>query len=830
MFRDLIGKGVELTNIGLQQGYIKEDGSVSTSVDTDHSKWVTTDFIKGGRDFLLYLNSGYYIVKGGVYDSEGNFIRNYHMYYLARKYYNNTQLSFHLHKDYQMRLCIIYNSQAPTHVTVRNNLQPERDITIDENIIDQFVYVDLNYFKLMESTDPSYPDAVMRAEHICSFIDDQRYKTDNECVQGTSYTDQREVPGRVGNEKSPYTYLTCWHNPRGVVYTENIQNHVSEYGYNYTSNKVNCKLWYGLNCTNCVDFVTGSYVLYYVGDYAAGGIVGTNRVIPESDCSNLKPLDIVQNSHHVWCIVAIYLDANDRVRFIRCAESGGGDDGTAMCLYTPESLHCRLQDEEYGVYRLKKAINVRPEPELDYIPSNLNDDFTPIIYNDDVCTMLGDKAPFMWGDPIFINVKRNVGWENLVIKKWNEINEQYETFQNIDITSPVTYTTKISNGDWIDVSLNSYFPYGGTEYGKYIAYCTAHGKNIFDKTQPFLKYTSTKAYWIDATNNLIKCGSTASNHTWAIPCKPNTTYTVTQPAGDSNAVLRLAWGNMADLSFVQAGNNATCYDITNYTQVGDLFVTTITTGQDATYLFFYCGGDANYNNYLDLFILKEQTANVIESDPTYFEVLAVDFHCTYVTDTYSVFEQNILRGTNYYVEWEGNGGVSPNPGTYQAFNPERPYAIYNSRLPSSSYPNPTIRVRSEYGCALKRLDSYYTVSNLYTTEATVTQNKRLNETTGAEISATYNELIVLDNVDANSNYIIAFQRKQSSSEYRTEQYAFYDANGDLIGSVNRLYDANHIPQTNINSMWTITTPTNCKTLKIALYMDNTYKTVYKRPY
>lgn len=109
MFRDLIGKGVEICNIGLQQGYIKEDGSVSTSGDTDHSKYVVTGFIDGGLDFLTHLNEHYFVTHVSIFDTEGNLLLQRLYTNQPRQFHKGMEFSFHLPKQYKMRLSICHN-------------------------------------------------------------------------------------------------------------------------------------------------------------------------------------------------------------------------------------------------------------------------------------------------------------------------------------------------------------------------------------------------------------------------------------------------------------------------------------------------------------------------------------------------------------------------------------------------------------------------------------------------------------------------------------------------------------------------------------------------
>ena len=618
MFRDLIGKGVEICNIGLQQGYIKEDGSVSTSGDTDHSKYVVTGFIDGGKDFLLYLNEHYFVAKVSVYDKDYNFLHQDIFDFSPRRYKHMQEFSYHLLENYKMRISIVHNETEPTGWSVvKYSVAPELDLTPDEDIISEFIYVDLNYFDKVPCSDPNYEDCIRRQEHLSNLRTDRGLYPCKESVdQGTSvefgvlYSDQNETAGRVGVEVSPYTYITACHNPRSVMHTEFVaasnKGGISEYGITYYNTNTESRSWgyYGANCSNTVTYTLGWDTLptaaLFRPDATNVGRYPTTLITPEPDGSNLQIFDLLVSTAHIWVITNIWKDANGKVRFIETHESGGGNLTTAITMYSLETFLNRVQTEPSGggyvIARMVASPTVEnSEPVFDYVPNFITDtNYENVTYNDDICTFRGDKPAFMWGDKIFLNVQRNRGWDNVVIKKFNETSEQYEDFQNLDITYGATYPTKLLKGDWTDIDISSYYPYNGSEYGKYLAYCTASdGLNLFDvKTQIELKQTSTnRYYWMQESSSTIKLANSVGYecHLYAIPCKPNTTYIATTPSSTycDTSMVKMAYGTMADLSFVETGTAMPVQSVVNSTVDNDKTTTVITTGSDATFLFIY---------------------------------------------------------------------------------------------------------------------------------------------------------------------------------------------------------------------------------------------------
>lgn len=849
MFRDLIGKGVEICNIGLQQGYIKEDGSVSTSGDTDHSKWVTTDFIIGGRDFICHLKEGFFINKVSVYDENFNLLKETVISSRPRCYKECTEYSHHLHKSLRMRLGIIHDGSIEAGWnTVSTQAVPDRDVLPTEDIFEDFYYVDRSYFDIVQSEDPSYQQALRRVNHI-AFVAPTNYK--NELVSlGVKYSDQNETPGRVGYEVSPYTYCTAVHNPRSVYWTENVQNHKSQYGWKYHDTNGSSNGWFGQNCSNSVDFVRGyDKALHFARNYSAtteygNCILNATEVVPDEHCTNVKPLDNLVKPTHVWIVAEIWKDATGTPRFIRCAESGGGNTYYTSVIYSVESWLSRIQNEGtgYQVTRLPNDINPIQEPLLDYIGNDLTDDFTPIAYNDDICTFIGDKVEFMWGGIIYLNVHRYNGWENLVIEKWNETNQEYESFQTIDITKGSVYPIKqlrTSNDyttgtayydtDWCDVNISSYFPYDGGEYGKYRAYCTTTCKNLFDfaHTDTLLPPASSgkTGYWLSATSNTIKA-STDGSRTWAIPCKPNTTYTVTQDRTNStNSLLRIAYGTMSNLNFVDTASDATVYSITNKQEISaDQYAVTVTTGANATYLFIQVSATVSiYDMVRHTLVLREDSNETVVSDPTHFEVLAVRLKC-YNVGSMNQYTIDQVNGLPLYITAESTAGFT-NAGLTDSKRFKKPTAANltdhfcwwgSDSMPSTSYKYVCVRCKGEYGYGKFETD-YSEPTNFYSGNYYITNTDLLSDGTTATNS--YRNLLVVDGLIPGDTYRYFYKRDVSSS-YTYERYGFYDENDQLIGTVQSLYDSTTIPATGTYPHWEITVPQNAVRMRMGCIKGN----------
>lgn len=840
MFRDLIGKGVEICNINLQQGYIKSDGSVSTPGDTDHSKYVVTGFIDGGMDFLTHLNEHYFITNVSVFDENNNLLLQRLYTNQPRQFHKGMEFSFHLPKQYKMRLGICHNESIVIEWrTVSGSITPDRDINPEEDIIIDFYKVDRNYFDIVQSEDPSYQQALRRVNHI-SMI--PLYDWKNNFVNfGVNYSDQNETPGRVGFEVSPYTYATAIHNPRSVYYTEKKSGSLTQYGWQYHSGT--SYGWFGQNCSNSVDFVRGyTKALHFARNYSATSqygnmILNATKVIPGEHCENVKPFDTLVNTHHIWIVVEIWKDSTGTPRFVRCAESGGGDNFYRTTIFSTESFLSRVTTEAtdpYEITRVPGNLEVAQEDWYNYvINDNLTENPTAITYNDDICTFCGDKVDFMWGGIIYLNVHRHPGWKTVEIEKYNNTSNQYEHWQSIDIRA---LDTKQNDGDWVDVKLSQYYPYEGTEYGKYRAYCTKTNDNLFDPTWPMCVSSDGTKYWYInvSTNQLVYSSSLSAMY--AMPCKPNTTYILYQPRSNANRLLRLAWSKHTNLSFLDGTTSQNCYDAAGLVDNPDGTTSVqITTGSDAKMLFIQLGG-SQYEQARNIVQLQEvsDTPTIQNSNYTWYEVLATKFK---VWSFPNVAVDNYVEpvyGDVQYISYENSAGftnasltdvyrfIVPTSAEMSAAN-----GYLNKRgsrnVPTpTSYPYVCIRVKGEYGYAKREIAALYPTN--YYSSTYYQESKTINDS-GTETSNTDKNLVTITGLTEGDIIRYGYYRKLNTS-YAQEPYAFYDSNGTLLGSVGRFYPTSSIP--GVNTWWhnEITVPSGAVTMKIGAYKNNECQTIY----
>ena len=298
------------------QGYVKSDGTMSIPTDVDHDKYVTTDFIDGGQNILIQLNEYFYVNHIALYNVNENtsVAVNYDLLDSKgpRRFHNLTEYSISLPSCYKIRLCIVKNETVvPSWDSAMEGsaigvAAPEQPVSPDDDIVKKFLTFTEKTYTRMPSDDPHYEDALLRAQHLHNISHIENGKE----YLGINYSDQNEVP-RLGLDVSPYTFATCWANPRGVQNTENVHTPAtgghSEYGYVYTNAYTgDSSIFYGTSCSNSVDFILGRSRLNVTGEYRPGGRAGVYEITLDEQCSKIKPLDIVVRVGHVFIVMAVY--------------------------------------------------------------------------------------------------------------------------------------------------------------------------------------------------------------------------------------------------------------------------------------------------------------------------------------------------------------------------------------------------------------------------------------------------------------------------------------------------------------------------------------------
>ena len=138
------------------------------------------------------------------------------------------------------------------------------------------------------------------------------------------------------------------------------------------------------------------------------------------------------------------------------------------------------------------------------------------------------------------------------------------------------------------------------------------GKNLFDKTQNPLVAGNGYKYYLDSSGaHDLKCNSTSTAVTVAVPCIPNTKYTAQITSAGS--IFRFCYCKETSFATkIASGNTISTYGFQTTSATGSKSLT-LTTGDEATYLILQVYADSYATDKDSLMISMSETASTYEA-------------------------------------------------------------------------------------------------------------------------------------------------------------------------------------------------------------------------
>lgn len=201
-------------------------------------------------------------------------------------------------------------------------------------------------------------------------------------VRGAPYSSVKEINTYLFQDVSYHTFMTAVHNPRSVLYTEDI----SKAPYH----GLNCAPYYGSVCSSSVMYALGIDIPFY-----ANQIINLSYMerLKEQVIDSLKICDVIWVSGHVQMIYDIEHRADSIYRIAMFESSGKSAHITD---YTKEQFVRMWRNRRYTAYRYKR---------LKYSDETIDFRcFTPVTYNDDLCPSKGDRSVYRMTDTIRIDI------------------------------------------------------------------------------------------------------------------------------------------------------------------------------------------------------------------------------------------------------------------------------------------------------------------------------------------------------------------------------------------------------------------------------------------
>lgn len=216
----------------------------------------------------------------------------------------------------------------------------------------------------------------------------------NITVFGAPYSQVGQFNTSLFQDVSYHTFITAVHNPKSVLYSEDL----SQPPYN----GVNCATYYGSVCSSSVMWALGFRIPY--STYHLADIPYINK-LERQELDSLKVCDILWKTGHVQMVFDIEHKADTLYR-VKLFEQSGSH--AHIKTYTKAGL--RRMWEEYGYVAYRYEYLSYSDESIVY------QGFEQVEYNDDLCPSKGDRAVYRNDDTITIDIF-NHNYKEIVLQK-----------------------------------------------------------------------------------------------------------------------------------------------------------------------------------------------------------------------------------------------------------------------------------------------------------------------------------------------------------------------------------------------------------------------------
>ncbi len=213
-------------------------------------------------------------------------------------------------------------------------------------------------------------------------------------VTGAPYSQAGPFNTSLFQDVSYHTFMTAVHNPRSVLYTEDLSQ-APYYG-------LNCATYYGSVCSSSVMWALGFSI-----PYSTYHIVNLPymKKLEHQELDSLRVCDVLWKSGHMQMVFEVE-HRSDTLYRIKLFEQSG--KSAHIKAYSKSSLKQMWDKSGYVAYR------------YEYL-SYSNDPivyrgFEAVDYNDDLCPSKGDKAVYRTDDTVIINIF-NTNYDEIVLMK-----------------------------------------------------------------------------------------------------------------------------------------------------------------------------------------------------------------------------------------------------------------------------------------------------------------------------------------------------------------------------------------------------------------------------
>ena len=235
---------------------------------------------------------------------------------------------------------------------------------------------------------------------------------------GLIYSSVKETDTFVGIDVSLHTFMTALHNPRSVVYTEDV----SKPPYH----GVNSRAYYGVVCNTFVSYALGLRVSKSTFDFSTA----ENMMRMEDQSSKgVRLADVIYEKGHVMLVTRIIRDASSG-KAAQLEISEAKRPGCRRYMMPGEELDENIKAGKWCLYRYMYLEKNTYAPWTDFVAVG-DEKLTQFKYNDVICTNRGDKACFIQGDTVTLNVTGR--FRTIEIYKDSVLYSKFRVGRNKDI-------------------------------------------------------------------------------------------------------------------------------------------------------------------------------------------------------------------------------------------------------------------------------------------------------------------------------------------------------------------------------------------------------------
>ena len=244
-----------------------------------------------------------------------------------------------------------------------------------------------------------------------------------EKCKGLVYSSVKETHTYVGMDVSFHTFMTALHNPKSVIYTENV----SKPPYHGS----NCGAYYGTVCSGLTTYALGLKIYHRTYDFANSNCF---QLVDDQSSKGVRLADVINSGGHVQLVTAIKRNPkNGKAEEIEICE--GVRPGCRRAKLSGSKLDILLtrKVKKWKLYRYKYLDSVRYTPLTDFVAVG-DEILNPFYYNDDICTNRGDKACYIVGDTVALNIAK--GYDKMEVYKDSKLYKSLTINQDKDVFLP----------------------------------------------------------------------------------------------------------------------------------------------------------------------------------------------------------------------------------------------------------------------------------------------------------------------------------------------------------------------------------------------------------